>query len=295
MNKYTITKLPKSQVEVKVEISAQDLAEFEEKALAEIVKEAEIDGFRKGTAPREMVKNKVGAQKILDRAATLAIEDSFPKAVEENKLEPLGYPQVSLLKLASGNPLEYKATVAVYPQAKLPNYREIAAGFEFKAPEVAEDDIKRLKMEKERHAREHWRRDLLEKLAQKTEIEVPEILVAGETRKAMDDFKKRVPRATGMDFDAYLKKIGKTESQVEEDIAKDSEARIKNFLILQEIAKAEKIAVGEEEIAAATAKIRGGDGETSPNAEDDAQTKNYLRQELQTEKVFQLLEGVFKK
>jgi len=295
MNKYTITKLPQSRVQIHVEIPAESLAEFRRLALEEIAKEIEIDGFRKGTAPKEMVETRVGTQKILDRAAALAVEDSFPKAVAENNIEPLGYPEVNVLKLAPGNPLEYKAVVAVYPQAKLPDYKNIAAGLEFKPPEVTEEDIKRLKMEKERHEREHWRRDLLEKLAQKSEVEIPEILIQGEARKAMDDFKKRVPQTIGMDFSAYLKKIGKTESQVEEDVAKDSEARIKNFLILQEIAKAEKIVVGEDEIAAAMAKIRGGGGQTAPSAEDDAQAKDYLRQELQTEKVFQLLETSFKK
>lgn len=295
MNKYTIAKLPKSQIELRAEIVAEDLSKFEEKALEEIAKETEIAGFRKGLAPKEMVKNKVGAQKILDRAAAIAIEDSLPKAVEENKLEPLGYPQVSILKLASGNSLEYKAVMAVYPEIKLPDYRQIVEGLEFNTPEVTEEDIKQLQMEKDREAREQWRRDLLNDLAQKAEFEVPEILVAGETRKAMDDFKQRVLRVIGMDFATYLKKIGKSEEQVEDDIAKDSESRIKNFLILQEIAKLEKIVVGEEEIAAAMAKIHGGDQSAVAGSEDDDQARNYLRQELQTEKVFQLLETNFKK
>jgi len=54
----------------------------------------------------------------------------------------------------------------------------------------------------------------------------------------------------------------------------------------------EKIEIGDDEVAAAMAKIRGGGGQAAPSAEDDAQTKNYLRQELQTEKVFQLLEQI---
>ncbi len=277
------------------EIPAADFAEFEQRALDEIAKEAEIPGFRKGAAPKEMVKAKIGGQKILDRAAMLAIDDSFPKAAAENNIEPLGYPQISILKLAPGNSFEYKALAAVYPQAKLPDYKKIAAGFEFKTPEVSEEDIKRLKMEKERHARRHWRDDLLEKLVKESELEIPGILAAGETQKAMEDFKERVPKMTGMDFAEYLKKIGRTEAQVRDDIAKDSETRIKKFLILQDIAKAEKIEVGEEEIAAAIAKSRDEDGEGAGDAESDEQEKSYWRQELQTEKVFEFLEGLSKK
>jgi len=53
MNKYTVKKLPKSQVEILAEIPAADFAEFEQRALDEIAKEAEIPGFRKGAAPKE--------------------------------------------------------------------------------------------------------------------------------------------------------------------------------------------------------------------------------------------------
>ena len=295
MNKYTITKLPKSQVEIHVEIPVESLAEFQRRALEEFAKEVEIDGFRKGTAPKAMVEARVGAQKILDRAAAIAVEDSFPKAAAENGIEPLGYPEVNILKLAPGNPLEYKAVVAVYPRPQLADYKKIAAEAEFKAPEITEEDIKRLKMEKERHEREHWRHNLLDILAQKSEVEIPEVLIRGEAQKTMEEFKERVLRMAGMDFAAYLKKIGKTEEEVKNDIAKDSEAKIKNFLILQEIANVEKIEIGDDEVAAAMAKIRGGGGQAAPSAEDDAQTKNYLRQELQTEKVFQLLETNSKK
>jgi len=293
MNKYTVKKLPKSQVEILVEIPAADFAEFVQRALEEIAKNAEIPGFRKGAAPKETVKAKIGEQKILDRAAMLAIDDSFPRAAAENGIEPLGYPQISVLKLAPGNPFEYKAVAAVYPQTKLPDYKKIAADLEFKTPEVSAEDIGRLQMEKERHARRHWRDDLLEKLVKESELEIPDILAAGEAEKSMEDFKKRVGQMTGMEFAEYLKKIGKTETQVREDITKDSESRIKSFLVLQEIIKAEKIEVGDEEIAAAIAKSRGEDAESED--EDEERGKAYWRQSLQAEKAFEFLEGCSKK
>jgi len=295
MNKYTITKLPKSQVEIKVEMPAESLAEFEQKALDEIAKEVDIAGFRKGAAPKEVVKSKVGDQKILDRAAMMAVEDSFPKAAAENKIEPLGYPEVSILKLAQGNALEYKAVVAVYPQVDLPDYKKIAGEAEFKAPELTDEDINRLKMEKERHAREHWRRDLLDSLAQKSAIEIPDVLVQGETQKTIAEFKGRISQMTGMSFEEYLKKTGKTESQIQDEIAKDSEVKIKNFLVLQEIAKQEKIDVNDGEVAAAMAKSREAGQEEVPDNGQEEQLKAYWRQNLQTEKVFELLESDSKK
>jgi len=92
-----------------------------------------------------------------------------------------------------------------------------------------------------------------------------------------------------------LKKIGKTEVHVQEDIAKDSETRIKKFLVLREIIKAEKIEVGDEEIAAAIAHSRGEDGEDAGGAENEEQEKAYWRQSLQSEKAFEFLETNSKK
>jgi len=183
MNKVTINKLPKSKVEIKVEVSAEILSEYIQKAVEEFVKETSLPGFRPGQAPVEMVKNKVGMSKIMDRAATRAIEATFPEIIKENKLEPLGYPELTVQKLAEGNTLEYTAIVAVYPQAKLPDYKKIAQGFELGKVELTEEDMKRLKMEKERHLLEHLREDALLAIAKETEVEVPEILVARETEK----------------------------------------------------------------------------------------------------------------
>jgi len=39
-----------------------------------------------------------------------------------------------------------------------------------------------------------------EKLVKESELEIPGILAAGETQKAMEDFKERVPKMTGMDL-----------------------------------------------------------------------------------------------
>jgi FKBP-type peptidyl-prolyl cis-trans isomerase (trigger factor) len=295
MNKYTINKLPKSKVEIKAEIPAETLAEFTEKALDAITKETEIAGFRKGAAPKETVKSKVGEQKILDRAAMMAVENSLPEAIGQNSLEPLGYPEISILKLATGNPLEYKAVVAVYPQTNLPDYKKIASEFVFKAPEVTDEDIKRLKMEKERRERENWRADLLEKIAAAVELEIPDVLIQTESQKTMADFKQRVPQMTGMDFGDYLKKMNKTESQVNEEIAKDSAAKIKNFLILQEIAKKEKVEIKDEEVSAALAKTRGENKQEKIDPAQEEKIKGYLRQNLETEKVFELLENSTKK
>ncbi|MFA6376081.1 MAG: trigger factor [Candidatus Paceibacterota bacterium] len=303
MNKTTVTKLPKSRVELIVEVPAQELEVFVQKALDELTKDAEITGFRKGMAPKEVVKNKVGQAKLMDRAASLAIEATFSAAVVENKLEPMGYPEINILKLAQGNSLEYKAVIAVYPHAQLPNYKQIAAGFKLEEAKVTDDDIKRLKMEKERHLREHLREDVLNAVAEKTQVEIPDILIERETERTMQQLKERTPQMLNMSFEDYLAKLGKTEAEMKEGIAHDNEKKIKNFIVLAEIGKAENIAVSDEEAVAGAVKAiadEAGEKEGIPGGKDekpaiDEQTKEYYRETLKNEKTFQFLESNFKK
>ena len=291
MNKTVVNKLPKSKVEIKVEMPAEDFKIFSEKALEEFTRDAEIPGFRKGAAPKEVVKSKLGQAKLWDRAAMLAIEASFPAAIAENKLEPLGYPEVSILKLAEGNSFEYKAIVAVYPEIKLADYKAIAGGLKVEEVKVTDEDIKRLKMEKERHVREHMREDALAAIVAKTEVEVPEILVQRETEKMFEQLKERTPQMLHMSFDEYLKKLGKTEAELKTSMERENEQKIKNFMVLQEIGKLEKIEVSDAEAEAAMKKA----DEQIEEGGDMAQVKEYYRETLKSEKTFEYIDSLFKK
>lgn len=291
-NIATINKLPKSKIEVLIQIPAQDLDKFAEIALATLVQEIEVEGFRKGMAPKELVARKAGDARIMEKASKLAIEDSYPKAISENKLEPLGYPEIEIVKLAKGNPFEYKFIISVFPEVVLGDYKEAAGQIVFKEPEVTEEDIKRLKMEKTQHEKEHIREDLLDKLRAITKVEVPEVMVARETERVMEDLKRKTPQALNMSFDEYLKKINKTENELEATLNGDNEKKIKNFLILQEIAKAEKIEPTEKEIEDVIQKVTAGEPQEGLDME---RLKDYYKDIVKNEKVFGLLETFYKK
>ena len=183
MHSTQINKLPKSKMEIVVSLPEADFMAFTKTALDNIAKDVELEGFRKGTAPKEMVKQRVGAHAIMERAAKLAIESIYPQIVVENKIEPLGYPEIELVKLAEKEPFEFKATVSVFPEIKLADYKAIAAKTVAKEVQVTEEEIKRLKMEKERHEQEHAREDLINRIAAESQFDLPEVLVAGETEK----------------------------------------------------------------------------------------------------------------
>jgi trigger factor len=119
-----IKKLPQSQIEFSITVPAEDFEKFLDEAASHLSEEMKIDGFRPGRAPRKIVEQKVGAEKILAHGAEHAIKKTYVDAAIKHKLETVGEPKITITKIAQGNDLEYKAIVAIMPEIKLPNYRK---------------------------------------------------------------------------------------------------------------------------------------------------------------------------
>ena len=107
--------------------SPADFLDFTRKKALKLFSDSlEISGFRKGHIPENIVTEKVGEGKILEEAVDILLKEHFPKIIEQEKLDIIGRPNVSITKLALGNPVEIKATFATIPSFELPDYRKIA-------------------------------------------------------------------------------------------------------------------------------------------------------------------------
>ena len=124
--KIDIKQLPKSEVEMIVELDPTEWGKFVSEATRELAREVKIEGFRPGMAPKEMVEQKIGQGHILEAAADLAVRRTYPKVLEEKNIDAIGRPEVQVLKVAVGNPFEFKIKTAVVPPIKLADYKKIA-------------------------------------------------------------------------------------------------------------------------------------------------------------------------
>jgi len=147
--KTAIEKLPKSQIEIKIEISPEEFQESIEEALSELSKNLEMEGFRKGKIPKKIAEEKIGQEKILKEAAERAIKKNYIRVILENKIEVISQPEIEVLKRptlqktdsgteVSATPFIFRAKIAILPEIKLPDYKKIAAFFQKK--EILVDD-----------------------------------------------------------------------------------------------------------------------------------------------------------
>lgn len=107
-----------------------------------------------------------------------------------------------------------------------------------------EENLKKEEQQKEKSRLEE---EMLEKIGEKTEFEVPETLIEGEIDKMIAELKNMV-MASGGEFDKYLQGIKKTEEDLRKEFKEKAEKRAKYGLILREIAKQKKIEADKNEI-----------------------------------------------
>lgn len=123
--KINITALPKSQIKIEVEIPAEIFDNAKSKAVKKLSEVMDVSGFRKGHVPEKIVLEKAGEALILEETADTLLNEYYPNIIIEEKLETIGRPEISITKMAFGNPFHFSATVAVLPKFELPKYREI--------------------------------------------------------------------------------------------------------------------------------------------------------------------------
>ncbi|MBU1046001.1 hypothetical protein KJ616_02680 [Patescibacteria group bacterium] len=323
-----IKEISETKKEISVKIPYEEFDKFVQQATDELIKEVEIKGFRKGQAPKDLAIKNIKQEDILQQAVRLAIKEIYPAIAKENKLEVIGPPEVEVLKLAPANPLELRIKVSVMPKVDLPDYKEIASSVKLEESVVSDEEIEQafkqlqeakekippeqkdkikfdhpaelkkilrqeIQKEKEAIRKGKIRNDILKSISEKCEFEVPEILISVEKRRMMDDIKRNVQQVLKMTFEDYLKKVQKTEKELEDSLTPEVKERIKRIMILGKIQVKENIEASEEELEKeiqgflnhpANAKVK--------DQIDQTALRTYLKERIEDEKTLQLLESL---
>ena len=111
-----------------------------------------IDGFRKGKAPRSIIEKHYGEGVFFEDAINELLGTGYPDAIKELDLEVIDYPNVDTGEVKKGEPLKVDITVDVYPRVEVKDYKNLTV--EQVTPEVDEEQVtRRLEMEQKKVAR----------------------------------------------------------------------------------------------------------------------------------------------
>ncbi|MBI3632160.1 MAG: hypothetical protein HY225_01810 [Candidatus Vogelbacteria bacterium] len=151
-------------------------------------------------------------------------------------------------------------------------------------PDFKEKMKVNIKLEKEVAEKESARFKTMEAVNEKSEMELPEILVENELNKGISQMRAEVERE-GLEFDEYLKGVKKTVDDIRKEARPKAEKSVRYNLILKNIAKSEALSVPDEEIDKEAKKLL----EVYEGADLDS-ARIYVEDILLNNKVFQYLE-----
>jgi trigger factor len=130
-----VSRLSPVLVEFDVQVDVGRVTSELEKAYSQVARTAKVRGFRPGKAPRKVLSHLYGARIAADVAQKL-VDETFPKAVTDQKLQPVTQPAVESQGVEENKPFSYKARVEVLPEITGVTYEGLGA----KRPKVEISD-----------------------------------------------------------------------------------------------------------------------------------------------------------
>jgi trigger factor len=132
---------PGSRAVLEIEVAEEEVAQAMDQAYAALVRRVRIPGFRPGKAPRPILERHVGTETLRDEALRRLIPRQYAEALAQAGLNPVDTPTIEVKEGPGGKGLRLTATVDVYPEVTLPDYRALRVPRESR--EVTEEDVDR--------------------------------------------------------------------------------------------------------------------------------------------------------
>ena len=139
--KATLISKENNRAKFTMDFTAEEFEAAVVKAYQDSKDKFNIDGFRKGKAPRSIIEKHFGEGVFFEDAINNLFQTAYPEALNELDLEVIDSPQADFSEIGKGKPLTVTIDVAVYPVVEVKDYKGIEV--EQIDPEVTEEDVDR--------------------------------------------------------------------------------------------------------------------------------------------------------
>jgi len=312
------------KIENKSELGRELMFEIEKKVVEEektrivknLQKNADVEGFRKGNVPENIIEMKYESL-IKEEMLKSLIPQSYFQSIKENNLNPVSEPEVGDVKFEDGKIL-FKVYIEVKPDVKLKKYEglsmkriqpdavteekveEVLKAWERK-PEFAAsviDPVKRKAWRKKiREQLEYMSKSeaamkeenqLWENLLAQVDFPVPERLVLDRARRYTEEQLKQVDLKNKNDKN----EINKIAKEIFEKLKPAAEKDVRKYFILDKVAEEKKLIPDEKEIEERIihmSKVTGDSTENVRKKIEEAGKMDDLKEEIKIDKAFQFI------
>ncbi len=213
----------------------------------------------------------------------------------EKKTFSLAFPKEHVQTMVAGKDVEFDVELKELFHLQPPALDDtLAIMLGMKDFEALKDVIKKnLLDEKEHETRSKEEKEMLELVAGKTQFEdIPDLLLNEEINKMILELQRAV-ESQGLEFDTYLKNLGKTLAQMKLDFTPQALMRVKVAIAMREIAKEQGIEATDKELDEELDRIAEGYEDTKTKEQVySPQYRDYMEQILKNRKVIEYLRGI---
>ena len=244
-----IQKQDNGTIQLTITIPADIVKKTWEEMVEDGVKNANIPGFRKGKAPKQIAESNIDLEKVREEVLKKLLPKFYSDAIQEHKIKPIISPKIhvdpNLMPTDLKKDWQFTALTCEAPEIKLNDYKQNIQKITSKSKIIVPG--------KEKH--EIKFEEIVKSLLDSVTVTIPEILTDREVERllaqTLDDIKK-----LGLTLDQYLSSTNKTPEILRDEYKRKAENDIKLEFALQKIAETEQITVETGEINEAIQKAK---------------------------------------
>lgn len=269
-----LTRLSGSAFELTLTVPWADVKAVYDHVFDELAENIEIEGFRKGKAPKEKVAAKLDKSKVYGEVVNHLLPEAYTKALTEHNLKPVMSPKVQITSADEEKDWQFIIHAAEKPTVDLANYKEAVAALNAKdkiwTPEKGEIGKEAKEdAQKEQEAKSKKLSAIIDTLLATIKVDIADLLIESETNRLITQLIEDV-RQAGLGYDQYLQSSGQTAEGVREKYRQQAITTLKLEFILEAVADDLKIEVTEAELKAVM------DKETDPAKKKALEDQSYL-------------------
>ena len=151
--KVSVETLPTSEAVLNVDFSWEELEKASDKAYHKLVQKVDIQGFRRGKAPRSLVERKLGKDYIYQEGLDDLMNETYRDALKEHNIVPLTSPDLEAPLLEVGQPYHFSIKVPILPAVELGDYHSLH--FERPSADVTSEEVEK-ELEGTRASQASW-------------------------------------------------------------------------------------------------------------------------------------------
>ena len=234
-----MNRLADGTIELTITIPWAYVAKTYDAVVDEAVKNAELQGFRKGKAPRELVLKNLDKTKLYEESLKTLIPQTYNQAITEQKLKPIISPKVELKEANEGKDWIIQMRTFEKPTLTLGDYKKAIEGL--KGPKIwkpGDDNKKENKPKLD---------ELLHALYGTVTTTLPSLLIEHEVNRLLSDLIDQTKKL-GLSVEQYLASTNRTAESIRHEYEEQAKRTLTLEFALEEIADKDGIIISDDDI-----------------------------------------------